>query len=196
MTLENLGAIIRAIRSIEPDRRIILFGSSSLLGSLSSDLPECSGVEVTIDADIFLDPDDDDVRQTLLRAMGEGRQYHQDHGFYCDFVDAKADRWFPQGWRQRLLPFGGFEDVFAMQAADVVAAKLVATAHSRVDKRMGRRPHDRGTKDIETATALLHARLVNESEIVERMHSIGLDPACLAELAAVWVEVHQRLGLH
>lgn len=81
MNLERLGAIIREIREIEPSRRIIIFGSSSFLASFPNDSPSSLGVEVTIDADIFLDPDDEIVRRDLTRKLGQGREYHLEHGF-------------------------------------------------------------------------------------------------------------------
>lgn len=194
MNLASLGSIIRAIRGIEPSRRIILFGSSSLLASFPSDSPESLGVEITIDADVFLDPDDAELRRSLLRVMGQSRQYHIDHGFYCDFVDARADVWFPLGWKQRIIPFPGFENVFAMEATDVAAAKLVASAHSRVDFRMGRRKHDRGTKDLETVAALLRLELLAEKEIVERIKGIELESAYVAEVGLLLVQLRQMIG--
>ncbi len=194
MNLESLGSILRAIRVIEPSRRIILFGASSLLASFPSDSPESLGVEITIDADVFLDPDDAELRRSLTRVMGQSRQYHIDHGFYCDFVDARADGWFPLGWKQRIIPFPGIENVFAMQATDVAAAKLVASAHSRVDFRMGRRTHDRGSKDIETVAALLTSGRLAEDDIIQRIKSIELEPAYVAEIGQVLVQLRQMLG--
>ena len=196
MNLESLGAIIRAIRDIEPSRRIIVFGSSSFLASFPNDSPSSLGVEVTIDADIFLDPDDEDVRTTLLRKLGQGRQYHLENGFYCDFVDARADGWFPRGWKRRLIPFNGFHQVFAMRASDVAAAKLAATAHSRVDVRMARREHDRGMKDIETVVALLSAGHLNDFEITESIRSIEMEPAYISELAVIFEDVQRLVRKH
>lgn len=192
MNLDSLVAIIHAIRDIEPTRRIILFGSSSLLASFPNDSPTSLGVEITIDADVFLDPDDEDVRKSLHRLMGQGRQYHQVNGFYCDFIDARADGWFPRGWKQRLITLEGLHNVFAMRANDVAATKLAATAHSRVDVRMARRMHDRGMKDIETVVALLRAGHLTELEITESIRCIDMAPAYISELAVIFEDV-QRL---
>lgn len=194
MNLPVLSEMIGAIRQIEPSRRIVLFGSSSILASFPNETPETLGVEVTIDADVFLDPDDEQAREALLRIMGKGREYHLENGFYCDFVDARADEWFPLGWKQRVVPFQGHANVYAMHPVDSSAAKLVATAHSRVDKRMGRRLHDRGSKDIDTVVALVSFGHVDLSPIIARMDKIELPPAYLAELGSVVAEVRRQVG--
>ena len=62
MNFSTLNQIIVAIREIEPSRGLLLFGSSSLLASFPNQTPETLGVEVTIDADLFLDPDDEAKR--------------------------------------------------------------------------------------------------------------------------------------
>lgn len=107
MNLETLRQIIASIREIEPDRRLVIFGSSSVLASFPNESPESLGIEITIDADVFLDPDDQAARESLLNIMGEGRAYHQENGFYCDFIDARADYGFPLGWKSRLVASAG-----------------------------------------------------------------------------------------
>lgn len=82
-----------------------------------------------------------------------------------------------------------------MRASDVAAAKLAATAHSRVDVRMARRAHDRGMKDIETVVALLSAARLQDAEIIESIHRIKMEPAYIAELAAVFEDVQRRVAL-
>jgi hypothetical protein len=81
MELTALRAMISAIRSRAGSKRIILFGSSSLLGSYPQESPQELGVEVTIDADFFIDPDDSKLRQLLDDELGEDNAYHQAHGY-------------------------------------------------------------------------------------------------------------------
>ena len=59
MDIEALRSILRAVRRREAARRIVIFGSSSLLISLSGPSPPDLGVETTLDADLLLDPDDE-----------------------------------------------------------------------------------------------------------------------------------------
>lgn len=194
MDFASLSALVGAIKQIEPNRRIVLFGSSSLLASFPSQPPAAIGVEVTIDADVFLDPDSAEARAALKREMGQGGAYHIENGFYCDFIDASADRWFPPDWKQRVVGFPGQDGVVAMHPLDAASAKLVATAQSRVDKRMGRRPHHRGSKDIDTVAALIRSGQMELAEVMDRCRTIDMEPAYLAELASVEAEVVRRIG--
>ncbi|MEQ1934130.1 MAG: hypothetical protein ABL962_09655 [Fimbriimonadaceae bacterium] len=192
MDFPSLRALVGAIKRIEPNRRIVLFGSSSLLASFPNLPPASIGVEVTLDADVFLDPDSAEARAALKREMGQGGAYHIENGFYCDFIDARADQWFPPGWKHRLISFPECDGVFAIQPLDAASAKLVATAQSRVDKRLGRRPHDRGTKDIDTVVALIRSGMLGLGDIIERSRLIDMEPAYLAELAKVEAEVASK----
>ena len=76
-----------------------------------------------------------------------------------------------------------------MHPLDATAAKRVATAHSRVDKRMGKRSSDRGYKDIDTVVALIRFGLLDVKDIVEKANSIQFTPSYLAELDLVLREV-------
>ncbi len=195
MTLSALTNLIATVRQLEPTREIVIFGSSSFLANFPNASPASIGVEVTIDADFFIEPDDEMARTRLLDVMGRGHSYHNENGFYCDFVDARKDEWFPPGWKQRLVAFPGHAGVFAMHPVDATATKLVATAHARVDKRMGRRPHDRGSKDIDTVVALVRSRYVDWSQVKARMNEIDLPPAYLAALDTVEKEVLNQVSI-
>jgi hypothetical protein len=192
MNLPALEALVRHIRNLVPEREIIIFGSSSLLASFPEQPANAIGVEITLDADVFLNPDSAEARDFLRLQMGQGGPYHIANGFYCDFIDANADQWFPPGWRSRWIAFPNIESVFAMNPVDAASTKLVATAQSRVDRRLGRRPADRGSKDIDTVTALLRSGCLRLEEVIARSRTIDLEPAYLAELAQVESEVATR----
>ena len=69
--------------------------------------------------------------------LAESGEYDAATGFHADFVDARiADDCFPRGWRERLVPVPGFDVVFALSTADSAAAKLLATAFARLNRRM------------------------------------------------------------
>jgi hypothetical protein len=193
MNLCGLTELIRKIQELEPERRIILFGSSSLLASFPDLEPASIGVELTIDADVFLDPDSAPARNALQVELGEGGAYHSKKGFFCDFVDARADQWFPPGWKERCVRFPKVDCAYAMHPVDAAAAKLVATAHARVDRRLGRRPIDRGSKDTRTVLALIRAGCLTLETVISRSRTIDLEPAYLAELAAVEGEIRRLI---
>ena len=182
MDIEALRSLLSAVRGRESQRRIVIFGSSSLLISLTGATPADLGVETTLDADLLLDPDDESARRTLDEALGSDSEYDTANGFHADFVDARiALDCFPPGWQQRLVPVAGYDAIVALSTAHTAAAKLLATAFSRLNRRMGCGTPDRGTKDIHAVAALLRASLLDPVELRERLESVELPPALVVE---------------
>lgn len=191
MDIEALRSLVSAVRARECRRRIIIFGSSSLLITLAGTAPAELGVETTLDADLLLDPDDEGTRRTLDEALGSDSEYDIAHGFHADLVDACIARdCFPPGWQERLVPFAGFDSVFALSTGDTAAAKLLATAFSRLNRRMGRGTVDRGTKDIDAIATLLRAGLLDPVELRTRLESVELPPALIVEASHVLDETN------
>ena len=189
MDLGSLKELIHEIRRNIGDRRLILFGSSSLFASFQSHAPEQIGVETTLDADFFLDPDDESCRANLLKEFGRERGYHITHGFYGDFVDLRLADAFPEGWRDRLVPMPGFENVVALHPMDMAVSKVNATARSRVDRRFGRREADRGLKDISTLVTLIQAGHLDAEELARQVFQLDHEPAFIVECASVIREI-------
>lgn len=189
MDFQSLKQLIGEIRRIIPERRILLFGSSSLFASFPSHPPAQIGVETTLDADFFLDPDDASCRAALLNYLGKERDYHQTHGYYGDFVDLRLADAFPAGWRDRLVTMPGFDNVFALSPMDMAVSKVNATARSCIDRRFGRREADRGMKDINTLVALVKAGLLDFAELARQVHQLDHEPALIVECARALEEV-------
>jgi hypothetical protein len=198
MELPALRRLIGSVCDTARGHRIILFGSSSLLASYPDADPTVLGVYITIDADFFIDPDDASVRYQLEERMGENNDYHQTHGYYGDFVDLRLADAFPEGWRDRLVPMPGFENVFALSPMDMAVSKVNATARSRLDKRFARREADRGLKDINTLVALIKAGLLDYTELERGVRQLDLQPALIVECGRALEEVrfmaHQAPG--
>lgn len=189
MDIEALRSILSAVRRCESGRRIVIFGSSSLLISLSGTSPADLGVETTLDAEVPLDPDDEAARRALDEALGSDSDYDVATGFHADFVDARiADDCFPRGWRERLVPVAGFDGIFALSTTDTAAAKLLATAFARLNRRMGRATADRGQKDITAVAALLRAGLLDATDLSQRLESVEHPSALLVEAGSVFEE--------
>jgi hypothetical protein len=189
MELQALTNLVSAVCASAKGRRIILFGSSSLFASFPAADPGEIGAAVTIDADFFIEPDDFDVRAALGAEFGEDNAYHLTHGYYGDFVDLRLANAFPEGWRDRLVPMAGFDNVFALHPMDMAVSKVNATARSRIDRRFGRREADRGLKDINTLVALIKAGLLDFAELAHQVHKLDHEPALIVECARVLDEV-------
>lgn len=185
MEFEALIKLIAGVCEKANRKRVILFGSSSLFASFPDACPAEIGTEVTIDADFFVEPDDSDLRSLLSDEFGEDNEYHIAHGFYADFVDLRLADAFPEGWRERLVPMPGFENVVALHPMDMAVSKVNATARSRVDRRFGRRDADRGLKDINTLVTLIRAGHIDVEELSRGVFQLELEPALIAECAHV-----------
>lgn len=185
MDFQSLNQLLHEVTRQVSGRRILLFGSSSLFASFPADDPARIGVEATLDADFFLDPDDETSRAALLASFGKDQVYHSTHGFYGDFVDLRMAGGFPEGWRDRLVPMPGFENVFALHPMDMAVSKVVATASSRIDKRFGRRAADRGMKDINTLVALIRAGRLDAAELARGVHRLEHESAMIVECGKV-----------
>lgn len=181
MDLGALSRLISAVREIVPGHRILLFGSSSLLASFPSDPPDAIGVELTLDADLFLDPDDAACRAQLTEMLGRNQDYHQSTGHYGDFVDLRLSESFPLGWRDRLVAMPGFEQVWALHPVDMAVTKIAATARSRLWRRLGKNSAERGMKDINTIVALLKAGRLDHATLTSRLNGMDYEPALIVE---------------
>jgi hypothetical protein len=192
MELQALIHLISAVQERAEGRRILLSGSSSLLASFPEADPIGIGVAVTIHADFFIEPDDFAVRDRLEEHLGEDNDYHLAHGYYGDFVDLRLADAFPLGWRDRLVPMPGFDNVFALSPMDMAVSKVNATARSRVDRRFGRRESDRGLKDINTLVVLIKAGLLDYHELAKQVGGFDHPAALIVECARVLDEVFAR----
>lgn len=195
MDFGSLTRLVGEVRRIAPAQRIIIFGSSSLLASFSDTPPERIGAELTLDVDFFLDPDDEQTRILLKDSLGKNRAHHSATGYYGDFVDIRLAQFFPPGWRERLVPMPGFANVFAIEPLDMAAAKLTATARSRLSRRLGGDMPDRGQKDTRTIVALLKAGLIARGDLHDRIFTMDVTPALTVECDQVLREVLQHADL-
>ena len=146
-------------------------------------------MELTLDADFFLDPDDEAFRTRLRELFGRNRDYHVATGHYGDFVDLRLSDSFPEGWRNRLVPMPGFDNVFALHPVDMAVTKVAPTARSRLWRRLGKGGVDRGMKDINTIVALLNAGRIEREVLISRLQGMDYEPALIVECSRVMEEI-------
>lgn len=189
MEISTLNLLLKSVRDATPDRKIIVFGSSSLFASFPDVDPELIGTAVTLDADFFIDPDDEALREKLDLNFGEDHAFHAATGHYGDFVDLRLSESFPEGWRDRLVPMPDFENIFALDPVDMSVTKVAATARSRLWRRLGRGGVDRGRKDINTIVALLRGNRINLKTLQTRLQRMDYDPSLIVECGRVMDEI-------
>ena len=181
--------LLRSVRESVQDRKIIIFGSSSLFASFPDVDPELLGTAVTLDADFFIDPDDQTLREKLEANFGENHAFHNATGHYGDFVDLRLSESFPEGWRERLVPMQGFDNVFALEPVDMAVTKIAATARSRLWRRLGRGGVERGMKDINTIVALLKGGRMSLDTLKKRLDGMDYEPSLIVECSQVMHEI-------
>ncbi len=91
MDVPSLILLVRAIREAGDNRRLILFGSASALGSFPElGLAEDSLIRRSRDADFILDPWDDAVALRIHERVGARMSFDEEFGFYADIVRPMA----------------------------------------------------------------------------------------------------------
>lgn len=189
MEISSLSHLLGEVQNATEGKKIILFGSSSLLASFPADDPHLIGVAVTQDADFFLEPDDEELRHELERKFGEDKAFHRETGYCGDFVDLRLSESFPEGWRDRLVAMPGFDQVWALDPVDMAVTKVAATARSRLWLRLGKSNTDRGMKDINTIVALLKAGRLDADALTLRLQGMDYEPALIVECWTVMEEI-------
>lgn len=156
MNREQLAHVLRSAARIVQDGEILVIGSQSILGTTDAAyLPQEATMSVEADIAFFNDPDE--TKSDLVDgAIGEGSAFHEQHGYYGQGVSI-ATAVLPDGWRDRLIPFGREDalpsDARCLDAHDLVVAKLYANRE----------------KDREFAVALIASDLINVRTLMDRV---------------------------
>lgn len=136
-----------------------MIGSQAILGTYSEDeLPAEATRSIEADVAFRVDPGESKADQ-VDGVIGEGSSFHSMNSYYAQGV-SMSTAILPAGWEQRAVAYPR-ADALPSQAVciephDLVVSKLVA----------GRE------KDLEFATALIRARLVDPNVLLERAELI------------------------
>ncbi len=170
MRLPALKHLVEAVHALARSERICVLGSSALLGSFP-ELGEASGpLELSFDADLLLQPCDEQLAALLHEAVGEGSLFAQRSGYHADVLRPEITETLPPGWESRLVPLDDDARAVALAPEDLLVVKL----------RVGR------PKDLELCRAVIQRGLVAATVLRTR-----LDATPLAEDEIV--DVYARL---
>jgi len=165
-----LKHLIAAVHGLAASRSICVLDSSALLASFP-DLGEGHGpLEKTLDADLLIEPCDEQLAAVLHEAIGEGSLFAQRTGYYADILRSQITATIPPGWESRLVMMDPAKNVAALSPEDLCVVKL----------RAGRE------KDLLLCRELLQRRLMASEAL-----RIRLDATPLEEREIV--SVYQRL---
>lgn len=149
MRLSFLNHLLEAVRALARPRRVVVLGSSSLLPRHPQLGETGQPLELSLDADLLLEPVDQSLADLLKEAIGQDSRFEQRHGYYADILRPTIVETLPAGWESRLHPVAGFEQVFALDVYDLALVKL----------QVGR------PKDLELLRALLRLGLVEAGRL-------------------------------
>ena len=150
MRLPALKHLLGAVQSLARADRIRVLGSSALLASFP-ELGEAGGpLELSFDADLLIEPCDEQLAAMLHEAVGEGSLFAQRTGYNADILRPEIIGTLPPGWETRLVKLD--ETNAALSPEDLVVVKL----------RAGR------AKDLELCRALIGRKLVTAEAVRRR----------------------------
>ena len=172
MRLPALRHLVEVVHALARSERICVLGSSALLGSFP-ELGEANGpLELSFDADLLLQPCDEQLAALLHEAVGEGSLFAQRTGYHVDVLRPEITETLPPGWESRLVRLDDDARAVALAPEDLLVVKL----------RVGR------TKDLELCRAVIQRGLVSSAVLRAR-----LDATSLAEdeVASVYARLRQ-----
>ena len=170
MCLDALKHLAGIVSAITRGGEIVVFGSSSLLGTYPAADSEHEWIHRSDDADFILDPFDEIVGRIAHDAVGRDSELESAKGYHADIIRPIACENFPPGWRERLVPLDGCPGVMCLEPHDMAVAKLFAG-----------RP-----KDIGLLADLIRAGRLDPAEVERRLISMEMTEAFI-------VRTHARL---
>ena len=158
MRLRSLTRLIEIARAVAEPMRIVVIGSASLLPAHPELGEPGQPLEASYDADLLLEPIDEELAAILGEAVGQQSLFTKRHGYYADFLRPVMAETLPAGWESRLRPVAGYHNVFALDSYDLALVKLV----------IGRE------KDLALVRALLRLNILQPERLRQHYHQAPL----------------------
>jgi hypothetical protein len=158
MRLPALKHLVEAVHALAHSERICVLGSSALLGSFP-ELGEVAGpLELSFDADLLVQPCDEQLAALLHEAVGEGSLFAQRAGYHADILRPEIIESLPPGWEARLIKLEPAANALALAPEDLLVVKL----------RVGR------PKDLDLCRAVIHRGLASPAALRARLDATPL----------------------
>ena len=116
--------VIEAVNALVHPMRITVMGSSSLLAHDPSLGEPGQPLELSLDADLLLEPTDEAQAAVLHEAVGEGSLFHREYGVYVELLRPEIEETLPPGWRDRCTAIEGMQHTVCLDPYDLAVAKL------------------------------------------------------------------------
>jgi hypothetical protein len=103
MRLSALIHLVQSVRAVAQCDRIYVLGSSSLLVSFPELVEPL--LTATYDADLLVEPCDEELAAVVHEAVGEGSLFAKRTGYHADLLRPNIVESLLKDWRERLVPF-------------------------------------------------------------------------------------------
>jgi hypothetical protein len=158
MRLPALKHLVEAVHALARSERICVLGSSALLGSFP-ELGEADGpLELSFDADLLVQPCDEQMAALIHEAVGEGSLFAQRAGYHADIMRPEIVESLPPGWESRLVKLEEPANALALAPEDLLVVKL----------RVGR------AKDLELCRAVIQRGLATPAGLRARLDATSI----------------------
>ena len=124
MHIRSLTHLVEAVRALTRPERILVLGSSSLLGTDPGLGGPGQPLELSFDADLLLEPSDEESARILHEAVGEGSLFHRRHACFADLLKPDIAATLPDGWECRLVPLPDHPGAWCLEPHDLALVKL------------------------------------------------------------------------
>ncbi len=160
MRLPALIHLLGAVQSLARPERIRVLGSSALLASFPELGEEGGPLALSFDADLLIEPCDEQLAAMLHEAVGEGSLFARRAGYHADILRPAIVETLPRGWQGRLVRLGETKTdaLAALSPEDLAVVKL----------RAGR------SKDLELCRTLLDRHLISAAAVRQRLDQTPL----------------------
>lgn len=162
MRLSALKHLVEGVRVLAQAEHIHVLGSSSLLASFPELGEEGGPVEMSFDADLLVEPCDEQLAHMIHEAMGEGSLFAQRSGYHADLLKPEIAESLPPEWDVRLVPIPGMTNADALSPEDLMVAKLLVGRPK--DLELCRQLLRRGCVDLEALRARVNATPLDDRE--------------------------------
>lgn len=192
MRLDDIHLILAEARKISHHTEFVIAGSLSVLG-LPIDVPDLMSHSIDVDYYPLRDPD---RAGEIASKLGEGSEFHQNHGFYLDPIHPELPT-LPRTWRDRVVrrDLGDVTAIF-LDVNDTAISKYVRGNEN--DFRWIEAGYDAGILDIDKVSprATYETDFFNVEEQRSAMSRIRMHRAAMGPDRKLFMELVSYLRAH
>jgi hypothetical protein len=171
MRLQSLKRVVDVVAAMLRPEDMTVLGSSALL-AVEPELGDSGApLETSLDADLLVEPCDENQAAVVDEAVGEGSLFHREFGVYADLMRPSIAETLPPGWRERRLPLPGTAQVRCLDPYDVAIVKL--TLGRPKDMALLRALVARGTLSPAALRSRYQATPMNEADMFRAGRNLG-----------------------